>query len=127
MAITVPVPRARPGRLVAAVAVVLAVLTAGPVARAADPDPWFGQDKALHFGLSATIAAGGYGLAAVSTERRQTRFLVGGGLALAAGVGKELADAFGTGDASAKDLTWDVLGTATGLGVAWLIDWLTTR
>jgi uncharacterized protein YfiM (DUF2279 family) len=91
-------------------------------ADAADPDPWLGRDKALHAVVSAGIAAGGYGAAASQTDDRGWRLLTGAGLALGAGVGKEVLDLYGLGDASWRDLTWDVIGTATGLGVAWIID-----
>ncbi len=101
-----------------------AIVLASPerAARAADPDPWFGSDKALHFGASAGIASAGYGMAAIGYDERWPRFLWGGGVGLAAGVGKECADSLGAGQASWKDLTWDVLGVAVGLGVAWLLD-----
>ena len=45
-------------------------------------------------------------------------------VALGAGVGKELWDLNGPGDASWRDLTWDVIGTATGVLVASGVDWL---
>jgi putative lipoprotein len=93
------------------------------VARAADPDPWFGRDKALHFGATALLANVGYADAALATDDVRIRLAVGGGLALTAGVGKELWDLSGHGDASFRDLTWDVLGTATGLALAAAIDW----
>ena len=48
---------------------------------------------------------------------------MGGGLALSAGIAKELWDLSGHGDASWRDLTWDVVGTVTGLAVAAAIDW----
>lgn len=103
-----------------------AVLTlAAPCRRAragADDDAWFGRDKALHFSFSAALAVGGYAGAGLWTDDRGTRLLAGGGLALAAGVGKELLDLSGRGDASARDLTWDVVGAATGLLIAWTID-----
>ena len=92
------------------------------VARAQAGDDWLGRDKALHFSFSAAIAGAGYGAAALVTEDRRWRLAAGGGLATAAGAGKELADAYGFGDPSWKDFTWDLIGTATGLGVAWLID-----
>ena len=95
-----------------------------PRARAADPDPWLGPDKALHYSFSAGIAGGGYAIGAALTPRISLRLAAGAGLALSAGIGKELYDATGGGTASFRDLTWDVLGTATGLLVAWTIDWL---
>lgn len=103
----------------------MAISTISPSrARAQDPDPWFGRDKALHFGASAILAGGGYGLAATQFEARYPRLLIGGGLALAAGTGKELLDMTGFGDPSWRDFTWDVIGTATGLLVAWGLDLL---
>jgi putative lipoprotein len=110
--------------------VVLALLL-GPAAGArADPDPWFGRDKALHFSFSAGIAGGGYGVAAQvtqdSNDARRWRLLTGAGLAIAAGGGKEILDRYDGGDASWRDFTWDLVGTATGLGIAWLIDRLTS-
>lgn len=92
-------------------------------ARADDAsDPWFGQDKALHFGVSAGLAAGGYAAGAALFEARGHALLFGGGLALGAGVGKELVDLAGYGDPSWKDLAWDGIGTVVGLLVAWGLD-----
>lgn len=90
----------------------------------AQEDPWFGPDKAKHFGASAVLAVGGYTLGAAVFEDRTSALAVGGGIALTAGVGKELYDAAGYGTASGRDLVWDVAGTVTGLGVAWLFDLL---
>ncbi|HVZ75602.1 MAG TPA: hypothetical protein VHJ20_24685 [Polyangia bacterium] len=113
-------------RSAAGILAIGAWLAATP-ARASDPDPWFGRDKALHFSASALIAGAGYGGASVVTDDRRARLLTGAGLALAAGVGKETWDAMGHGDASYRDLTWDVVGTAAGLAVAALIDWSISR
>jgi putative lipoprotein len=96
-------------------------------AHASDPDPWFGRDKALHFGATALLANVGYADAALATDDVRIRLAVGGGLALTAGVGKELWDLSGRGDASFRDLTWDVVGTATGLAIAAAIDWSLSR
>jgi putative lipoprotein len=101
---------------------VIALLLAAAPVRAADPDPWFGHDKALHFSYSAGIAAGGYGASALFTDDRRYRMLSGAALALTAGVAKEALDYAGAGDASARDLTWDLVGTVTGVGVAYLAD-----
>jgi putative lipoprotein len=88
-------------------------------------DPWWGKDKARHFGASAALAMGGYAAAAPFTERPPLRLASGAALALSLGIAKELADRHTGGDPSLRDLTWDLAGTATGLCTAWLIDrWL---
>jgi putative lipoprotein len=116
----------RPGTLAATVAgVVVAarlVAPAGPACAADADDPWLGRDKALHFGASATIAGGGYGVAALIWDDTGPRLAGGGALAAAAGLGKELYDLGGPGDASWRDLAWDAIGAATGLAIAWTID-----
>src|SRR5690606_34065861 len=89
---------------------------------AQDEDPWLGRDKLLHFGVSVGIALGGYGLGVPLFDCEPPRFALGGGLALGLGIGKELWDLAGDGDASWRDLAWDVLGTAVGLLVAWGLD-----
>ena len=111
-------------RLAASLAgVALCVLARARPARAADPDPWFGRDKALHFGASALLASGGYGATALVADDRRVRLAVGGGFAFSLGVAKELWDLSGHGDASWRDLTWDAVGTVTGLAVAAAVDW----
>lgn len=108
-------------------AAVLAALLWSAPALAAEADPWFGRDKALHFGVSALLARSGTDSAAwlPVLERPWQRAAVGGGLALSVGVAKELWDLSGRGDPSLKDLTWDVLGVATGVAVALVVDqWL---
>ncbi|WP_200883802.1 YfiM family protein [Archangium violaceum] len=96
-------------------------------ARGAEPeipslDDWFGQDKALHYGVSVGLAGAGYAGGALLFEAPEARWLSGAGVALGAGVAKELYDAGRGSFFSFKDLTWDVLGTATGLGLAWAVD-----
>ena len=98
-----------------------AIARAAP-ARADDPDPWFGPDKALHFTIAAGIAGVGYGLTTAFAEDRWKAFAVGGGAAIAAGALKEGLDATGSGDPSWKDFTWDVIGAAVGLAIAWGVD-----
>lgn len=90
-----------------------------------DPDPWFSADKALHFGASAVIAGGGYGISAPFFHHsRLPPLLIGAGAGILAGVGKELYDATGAGDPSGKDLVWDGIGITTGLLIAVGIDLL---
>lgn len=109
-------------------------ITAAPVGAAvvlflssAHADEWLGRDKALHFGVSAAIAGTGYGVTTAFTERRGYAFLVGGGVAISAGIAKETYDALGYGDPSWKDFAWDVAGTLVGLGIAYGVDTLLRR
>lgn len=110
----------------ALIVVLLAGSNAGFAQTPADPDPWLGADKALHFAFSAGIAGAGYAGATFFTNDVGVRLLVGGGLALGAGAAKELVDLAGFGHPSWRDFAWDVVGAATGLLVAWLIDHLVT-
>lgn len=106
---------------------VLLLLLAPLSAPGATPsgDDWLGRDKALHFGVSAGLAGAGYLGGALLFEESWAPWLTGAGLALGAGLGKELYDAGRAGNHfSFKDLTWDVLGTASGLAVSWLVEQL---
>jgi putative lipoprotein len=104
-----------------AVATVAMVGVATP-AMAQASDPWWGPDKVLHFGATAALATGGYATGALLFEGELPRFALGAGLGLGAGVAKELWDLSGRGDPSWKDLTWDVVGTGTGLLASWVVD-----
>lgn len=119
-------PRSRRSRspaVLVAIAALAGMLTRSEPAHA-DPvaDPWWGPDKALHFGTSAAIAGGGYALAAPFLDGFAQRAAIGAALALTAGVSKEFIDLAGHGDASLRDLTWDVLGTVVGVGLALSVD-----
>jgi len=96
-------------------------------AQQADTDPWFGRDKALHFAASASLAVVGYAGTSLATDSRPTRVVVGASFALGVGVLKEVWDLTGHGDASWRDLTWDLVGTTTGILVASAIDWMILR
>jgi putative lipoprotein len=85
-------------------------------------DDWFGRDKALHFGASAIISSTAYGVTTAFDDRRSVAFIVGGSVALTAGLAKEGYDALGYGTPSWKDLAWDVAGTLVGLGIAYGVD-----
>lgn len=97
-------------------------LTLAWPARAAEPDPWWGRDKALHFGVSAGLSAGGYAASSLVLEERWQRATAGATFSLTLGAGKELYDSTGNGHASAKDFAWDVAGTAVGTAIALLVD-----
>lgn len=101
----------------------LTAMLAGAGAARADDD-WFGRDKALHFGASATLAAGGYGVSSIWLDEEWERATAGLTVSLAAGAAKEIWDAAGHGDPSWKDATWDLAGAAVGVAIALLADHL---
>jgi putative lipoprotein len=117
--------RPLPPFIAALLASLTALLLSAPSARAdptPSPDPWFARDKALHFAASAAIAAGGYGTSAFVTDEVAGRVAFGAGLAIGAGIAKEALDAAGFGTPSLRDFTWDVIGTAVGVGVCITLD-----
>jgi uncharacterized protein YfiM (DUF2279 family) len=89
------------------------------VARA--EDRWLARDKAEHAAASAGIAAAGYGLAATATDRPKWRVVVGLSAGIGAGTAKELWDR-SHGEASWRDLSWDAIGSAAGVAIAWAVD-----
>jgi uncharacterized protein YfiM (DUF2279 family) len=105
----------------------VALLAAAPArAQPGDPndaqnDRWLGNDKALHFGASFTLAAGGYLAVAPVVGEPVVRFGSAALLAATAGVAKEMHDRVSGGDPSLRDLAWDGIGTAAGLVVGWLV------
>lgn len=102
----------------------VAIFASPATARAADPDPWLGKDKTLHFAASSTIAAGSYAVGALVFDARGSALLFGSAIAAAAGIGKETLDLVGSGDPSWRDLTWDGIGIVAGLTAAWAVDLL---
>ena len=97
------------------------VLVLGVLVQPAKADDWFSQDKALHFGASAGIAALLYHNPAPLT--RDERLWTSVGITLMIGAAKELIwDADGNGDPSAKDMTWNAIGAFTGVLAAFLLD-----
>jgi putative lipoprotein len=90
-------------------------------------DDWFGSDKALHFGVSVVLSGGGYAAASLVLDKPWQRAATGATFSLGLGAAKELYDLSGHGDASWKDFTWDVVGTAVGTGIALLIDAAVSR
>ena len=113
-----------------ALLVSLSATLAGPrVAHAdsASADPWVGRDKLIHFAASGSLAVVGYAGASMFTEDRSVRIGFGAALAVGTGVAKELWDLEGQGDASWRDLSWDLIGAATGLLVSLGVDWAVHR
>lgn len=101
--------------------IIASLLCMAPLSAAADPDPWLGRDKALHFGVSAGLSGGGYAAGAMIWDEPLPALLTGAGLALGAGAAKELWDLAGNGHPSWRDMAWNVVGAGAGLLVAWSI------
>src|SRR5215831_4023434 len=124
-------PLRRPTPAALAVVVLAAVLPTllprSARADSANADPWFGQDKLLHFAATGSLAVVGYANTAMVTESRPARAGVGFALAVGAGAAKELWDLDGHGDASWRDLGWDFIGAATGVLFAAGVDWAVHR
>jgi putative lipoprotein len=105
-----------------AVLLVILIALVATSARADDGDPWFGRDKALHFSAGAALGAGGYAASTLVFDTRGKRVVSGLVVALGAGAAKEWRDRAGGGNASWRDFTWDGVGAAAGVTIAWLID-----
>jgi putative lipoprotein len=110
-----------------AISVLLGLSLSACPAAASDPDPWFGPDKAAHFGVSVGLSAAGYAALSPWLEARGERALGGAAISLGLGAGKELWDLTGHGDPSWRDFTWDVLGSAVGLALALSVDALVSQ
>ena len=102
----------------------LAALMVPMPAHAQSEDRWWSADKGMHFGASLVITAGGHAVSSVWLDEPWQRSIAGASLGLGAGLGKELYDLSGHGDASWKDVTWDVAGVMTGAGLALLVELL---
>jgi uncharacterized protein YfiM (DUF2279 family) len=78
-------------------------------------DPWFSQDKFLHFYFSATITGLGYHVYADQLKRDDVEGrALSVSLTALVGLGKELYDKKKKNQFSWKDLAWDGLGIAAG-------------
>lgn len=88
----------------------------------ADDDPWLAHDKFLHATVSGTLANLGYAGATQLFESRGAALLAAAGFTIAVGATKETIDLVGAGDPSWKDFTWDVIGTAVGVVLAFSMD-----
>ena len=100
-----------------------ACLMTAPMSHAAgggSQDSWTGQDKALHFGMSAPMGLLGVSFAARlgftdATEKKVVGALIGS----MPGLVKELADISNPrGTASIKDLAFNLLGAALGASLS---------
>ncbi|MCL2625463.1 MAG: hypothetical protein FWD46_01420 [Cystobacterineae bacterium] len=93
-------------------------------AQAAD-DGWWAKDKRKHLIVSSSLAGVTY--LWLGQTRLEPAFRMGASALVVLGLGalKEAWDALGYGQPSWKDMTWNVIGSAVGLVVAWFIEhWL---
>ena len=98
----------------AAISLAVALLTGCASLRQVG-DPWWGKDKAQHFAVCGLAAAGGALTARQGDLSDGRSFLVGTGVAVGLGVGKETCDDRIKGTYfSGKDLVWDLLGGMAG-------------
>ncbi len=94
-------------------------LAAGCAAPVHRYDPWFGQDKLLHFAGSSLIGAGVTAAALDDGAGRDAAPALGVTVSLGVGFGKEAADATVRESFwSWRDIAWDAAGAITG---AWLV------
>ena len=85
-------------------------------------DRWTGDDKTLHFGLSAALGAAAFGTLQVGADADPELALgLGATLAFLPGLAKELLDASDSGNRfSSRDLFWDAIGAVAGASLIWL-------
>jgi len=88
----------------------------------AHADSWWGTDKALHLGVSVGLAASATAVTAAWIEDPLERAAIGVVSSLTLGVAKELFDGLGLGEASFRDLTWDLIGSVIGASLAWVVE-----
>lgn len=104
---------AGPGAVAGAIALVAADeprTSAQPVA----PDRWIAEDKVQHFAASFAATSMAYGGGRVVMEASVARGSAAA-LAIALGIGKELADLRRGSRFSLKDLAWDAAGVTLGV------------
>ena len=77
-------------------------------------DPWLGEDKLRHFGLSFAAGSFSYGAGRVLLDA-DAALWISAAAAVAAGVGKEWLDVRRGRPWSWKDLAWDAAGAAAAL------------
>jgi len=78
-------------------------------------DPWFSQDKFMHFSLSAAIPGFTYYFYACQMNKNKNEGkIISISLTALIGIGKEIYDSKTKGHFAWKDIAWDGLGLAVG-------------
>ncbi|MFI5310127.1 MAG: hypothetical protein ACHQQ3_02745 [Gemmatimonadales bacterium] len=89
------------------------LFTGGPPAPS-PADPWFGQDKFLHFTVSALIQCAAHTAFRSRGASYAQASWGAAAVTASAGIGKELWDRHQKRDFSFRDLTWDGIGGVAG-------------
>lgn len=102
-------------RLLGAMVVAAASMCAPAHANGSN-DSWFGQDKAMHFGMSTPLGMLGASVAEKFGYTGKTeRLVAGAALGMLPGLAKEWADRYNPrATASAKDMAFNMLGAMLG-------------
>jgi putative lipoprotein len=77
-------------------------------------DHWLGEDKVQHFFVSALLECVSYSALRSAGARHDAALAGASAVAVGVGVAKEWHDRRAGGEFSARDLTWDLAGAATG-------------
>ena len=85
-------------------------------------DRWLARDKGKHFMASMAIQVTSYGALRVVGARPNAALVGASVITASAGIGKEMHDARGHGNASWRDLVWDGMGLGAGAGLVVLAD-----
>lgn len=77
-------------------------------------DKWLAPDKLKHFFMSAFIESASYSALRAARVNHHDALVSAAGIAVGAGIGKEIHDSWTGEGFSLRDLTWDAAGTAAG-------------
>ena len=109
--------------------VIALICLAAPASAAADDDPWWGRDKALHLSVSLGLGGAAYGgLWLTGDDAPEVKLALSFSLAMLPGLAKEIYDDGQPGNRfSGKDMLWNALGALVGSGLGYVIDRLMRR
>ena len=77
-------------------------------------DKWIAPDKLKHFFMSAFIESASYSALRAARVNHHDALVSAAGIAVSAGIAKEVHDSWTEEGFSTRDVTWDLAGTAAG-------------
>ncbi len=89
-----------------------------PAAEARASDRWLAEDKLKHFFMSYATTVATYAAVRSAGVDATAGVSLAAAAGVVAGIGKELYDVRSSGPFSVRDLVWDGLGIALGVGLA---------